>query len=114
MQVTITGQHLEITDALRDYVNEKMDRVQRHFDHVTKTQVVLHVEKTRHIAEGNLSAKGTMINANGEAEDMYAAIDQMIDKLDRQVRRYKTKIRDHHQNGGALKQQEIIDSAASA
>ncbi len=114
MQVTITGQHLEITDALRDYVNEKMDRVQRHFDHVTKTQVVLHVEKTRHIAEGNLSAKGAMIHANGEAEDMYAAIDQMIDKLDRQVRRHKTKLRDHHQNGGALKQQEIIEPAASA
>ena len=114
MQVTITGQHLEVTDALRDYINEKMERIQRHFDHVTNTNVVLHVEKVRHIAESNLSAKGTMIHANGEAEDMYAAIDQMIDKLDRQVRRYKNKLRDHHQNGGALKQQEIIDAAASA
>ena len=100
MQNTITGQNIDITDPLRDYVNEKMERIQRHFDHVTNTNVVLHVEKTRHLAEATINAKGAQLYANAEGADMYAAIDSLADKLDRQVLKLKEKSADHHQRDG--------------
>jgi putative sigma-54 modulation protein len=100
MQNTITGQNIDITDPLRDYVNEKMERIQRHFDHVTNTNVVLHVEKTRHLAEATINAKGAQLHANAEGADMYAAIDSLADKLDRQVLKLKEKAADHHQRDG--------------
>ena len=105
MQLSISGQKIEVTDSLKDYVSEKMVRIQRHFDHVNNTHVVLRVEKQRHKAEATISARGTAIHANADANDMYAAIDSLADKLDSQVRRYKEKQTDHHQPGGALKQQ---------
>jgi putative sigma-54 modulation protein len=106
MQLTISGQHTDITDALRQYVSEKFERIIRHFDHVTNTNVVLRVEKARHHAEATINGAGAALHANAEAEDMYAAIDALIGKLDHQVRRHKEKSRDHHRNGGALKNQE--------
>lgn len=96
MQISISGQHLEVTPALRDYVNEKLARILRHFDHVTSAHVVLRVEKTRHMAEATIHAKGATLHATGEAEDMYAAIDFLGGKLDRQVLRHKEKVTDHH------------------
>lgn len=105
MQTTISGQHMDITPALKDYVKSKLERIERHFDHLTNSNVVLHVEKTRHCAEVTVGAKGATLHANAEAEDMYAAIDAVIDKLDTQVRKKKGKSTDHHQNGGALKDQ---------
>jgi len=105
MQITITGQHLDITPALREYVSEKMSRISRHFDHVTTARVVLHVEKQRHLAEATMNASGATLHAGGEAADMYAAIDALINKLDRQVKKHKEKRSDHHQNDGALKEQ---------
>lgn len=107
MQIMISGHQLDVTPALKQYVNEKMERIVRHFDNVTNTTVVLHVEKTRHIAEATINAKGAKIHANAEAGDMYAAIDGLITKLDRQVRKHKEKLTDHHRNGGALKNQKI-------
>lgn len=107
MQTTITGQHMDVTPALKDYVTSKLERIERHFDHVTKSNVVLHVEKTRHCAEVTMDAKGTTLHANAEAEDMYAAIDAVIDKLDTQARKQKGKTTDHHKNGGALKDQFV-------
>ncbi len=108
MQLNISGQQVEITTALRDYVAEKLDRVQRHFDHVTTTNVVLQVEKTRHLAEATINAKGATLHANAEAADMYAAIDALAAKLDGQVRKHKEKTTDHHRNGGALKSQKTL------
>lgn len=105
MQTIISGQHMDITPALKDYINTKMGRIERHFDHVTNSSVVLHVEKTRHRAEVTIGTKGATLHANAESDDMYAAIDAMIDKLDTQVRKQKGKTTDHHQNGGALKDQ---------
>ncbi len=105
MQITITGQHLDVTPALREYVSEKMSRISRHFDHVTTAHVVLHVEKQRHLAEATMNAKGATLHAGGEAGDMYAAIDALINKLDRQIRKHKGKRTDHHQSNGALKEQ---------
>lgn len=107
MQLTLSGQHIDITSPLRNYVAEKMDRIQRHFDHVTNTNVVLHVEKERHLAEATIKARGVTLHANAEADDMYAAIDALANKLDRQVRRHKEKTTDHHRNGGALKNQAL-------
>lgn len=99
MQLDITGQHLDITDSLRNYVTEKMTKIERHFDHVGNVHVILTVEKTRHQAEATVHvAGGGNLFANAEDEDMYAAIDALIDKLDRQVKKHKEKISDHHRS----------------
>ncbi|HCX87696.1 MAG TPA: ribosome-associated translation inhibitor RaiA [Gammaproteobacteria bacterium] len=103
MDVIVTGQHLEISDTLRDHVNQKISRVTRHYDHVTSAHVVLHVEKTEHLAEVTVHIPGHRIHAAGHATDMYAAIDAMTDKLDRQITRHKERIADHHQSDGGIK-----------
>lgn len=103
MQISISGQHLDITDALRNHVDEKMEKIIRHFDHVTNAQVVLHVENGSNIAEANIHATGASIHSTGSADNMYAAIDAMISKLDRQVLKHKSKMTDHHQSEGGLK-----------
>jgi len=105
MQTTISGQHMDVTPALKDYVKAKMERIERHIDDVASANVVLHVEKTRHCAEATVSASGATLHAAAEAGDMYAAIDSLIDKLDNQVRKQKGKSADHQRNGGALKDQ---------
>lgn len=101
MKTTITGKNIDITDALRDYVSEKLGRIEKHFDHVTNTNVVLQVEKTRQLAEATINAKGAQLHANAEGADMYAAIDSLSDKLDRQVIRLKEKTSDHRRSDGA-------------
>lgn len=95
MQVNVTGHHVEVTPALRAFVNEKMQRISRHFDHVISINVVLNVEKHEQQAEATVHAAGKSLFANASDSDMYAAIDSLIDKLDRQVRRYKDRITDH-------------------
>lgn len=96
MVVKITGHHVDVTDALRDYVETKMDRVVRHYDLLTDAHWILTVEKLQHKAEANLRVSGRAIHAEAVAEDMYAAIDGLVDRLDRQVRRHKDKMSDHH------------------
>lgn len=96
MQLNITGHHVDITPALREYVTEKMQRLSRHFDHVISINVILKVEKLEQIAESTVNAGGKTLFATDTAMDMYAAIDGLIDKLDRQVRRLKDRLRDHH------------------
>ncbi|MBA3582620.1 MAG: ribosome-associated translation inhibitor RaiA [Gammaproteobacteria bacterium] len=98
MNIDVSGHHLELTDALKSYVMDKMDRLERHFDHVTKVHVVLGVEKTRHKAEATLHVPGGQgnLHANSVNDDMYAAIDALIDKLDRQILKHKEKVTDHH------------------
>jgi putative sigma-54 modulation protein len=96
MQMTITGHHVEVTAALRAYVTEKMQRLSRHFDQVTSINVILKVEKLEQMAEASVNAGGRTIFANETAEDMYAAIDGLIDKLDKQVRRLKDRLRNNH------------------
>jgi len=107
MLVTVSGHKMDITQPLKEYVADKLERIERHFDHVTNTNVVLHVEKARHLAEATVKTKGATLHANAEAEDMYAAIDALTDKLDSQVRKHKEKTSDHHQLGGALKVQKL-------
>jgi putative sigma-54 modulation protein len=96
MNLNISGHHIEMTDALHRYVSSKMERIERHFDHVLDAEVVLEVKKIRHTAEATMQVRGNRLHAEATNEDMYAAIDGMIDKLDRQVIRYKEKVSDHH------------------
>lgn len=95
MQINITGHHVEVTPALRAYVTEKLQRIARHFDQVTSINVILNVEKLQQQAEATVNAAGRTIFAAESAMDMYASIDKLVDKLDRQVRRYKDRITDH-------------------
>ena len=108
MQLTISGQNIDITPPLRSYVSTKIGRIERHFDHVTTTNVVLHVEKTRHLAEATIAARGTTLHANAKADDMYAAIDALANKLDRQVLKHKEKLRNHHRADTTLKDVENL------
>lgn len=96
MQLTLTGHHMEVSDALKDYVGSKLERIGRHFEHVTNVHCVLTVEKLRHRAEATVQVTGGTIFADAIEEDMYAAIDGLVDKLDRQVKKYKEKLTDHH------------------
>jgi putative sigma-54 modulation protein len=106
MQLRITGHHVEITDALRSYVEEKIQRIERHFDHVTNVHVVLRVEKLQQKAEATLHMSGGDIYADDTQEDMYAAIDGLSTKLDRQVLKHKEKL---HQRSRGQGRPEIPD-----
>ena len=111
MQTDISGQHLKITESLQDYVNSKLERLDRHLDTVASAHVVLSVEnKIRQRAEATITFSGANIFADAENENMYAAIDAMVDKLDGQIRKHKGKNNNHHRKNGALKDQnfEII------
>jgi putative sigma-54 modulation protein len=103
MQINITGHHIDITDPLRDYVTEKMSKLERHFDHVTNVHVILTVEKQQQKAEATVHVSGADLFAHHESDDMYASIDGLIDKLDRQIIKHKEKINDHNQKSGGVK-----------
>ncbi|HEV7984606.1 MAG TPA: ribosome-associated translation inhibitor RaiA [Steroidobacteraceae bacterium] len=96
MQLSVTGHHVEITAAMRSYVEKKLDRIVRHFDFVIDTHFVLTVEKLLHKAEATLRVRGETIHALASEGDMYAAIDALADKLERRVRKHKEKLTDHH------------------
>ena len=97
MQIEISGHHVEVTPALREYVSTKLEKLSRHFDHITNTHVTLTVEKSRQRADAKIHVSGTDIVASSESEDMYTAIDTMSDKLDRQLIKHKEKIQDKKQ-----------------
>ncbi len=103
MNLNLTGHHLDVTPALRDYVVAKLDRVTRHFDHVIDVNVVLSVDKLQHRVEVNLHTRGKDIHVEAIEPDMYAAIDALIDKLDRQVLKHKEKRETHRHEGAAVK-----------
>jgi len=95
MQINLTGHHVEITDSLRDYVNTKFAKLERHFDHINNVHVVLNVEKLNQLAEATVHLSGTEVFASSQNGDMYTSIDSLIDKLDRQILKYKGKISQH-------------------
>lgn len=96
MNIKISGHHVDITDSLRDLVTSKFARIQRHYDQLIDTDVILHVEKIRHRAEATLHVSGDTLFAEAEENDMYKAIDGLVDKLDKQVLKLKGKRTDHH------------------
>jgi putative sigma-54 modulation protein len=91
MQINVSGHHVEVTSALRDYVDEKFTRLQRHYDQITNADVTLTVEKLVQKAEASIHVSGANLFALSESEDMYAAIDLLTDKLDRQLIKHKEK-----------------------
>jgi len=108
MQLEITGHHLEVTDSMSTYIREKADRLKRHFDQVMNMHFILAVEKQRHKAEASMHVSGNQIFADAHADDMYAAIDALIDKLDRQIVKHKEKLKNHHRQEAA----HIVEAAA--
>ncbi len=100
MQITIQGHTVDVTPALRDYATGKFERITRHFDHLHELSIVLGIEKVLHKAEATIKFSGRKsartLHANATATDMYAAIDALVDKIDKQVRKHKEKLTDHH------------------
>ena len=99
MQLNLTGHHMDITPAIRSFVDEKFERLERHFENITNIHVILTVEKGRQKAEATIHVNRGNIFAEAESEDMYAAIDKLIDKLDRQVIKHKEKLSNHKSGG---------------
>ncbi|MBX9916998.1 ribosome-associated translation inhibitor RaiA [Nitrosomonas sp. Is35] len=106
MNLKLTGNHVEITDAMRDYVTSKISKIKRHFDHVIDVSVILSVEKLKQKAEANVHIRGKDIFVETDSEDMYASIDSLVDKLDRQILKHKEKNLERR-NHGALKDQDL-------
>lgn len=96
MQLSISGHHIDVTDPLKDYVTGKLTKLERHYDHITNVHVVLSVEKLVQKAEATLHLSGAELFADADSEDLYAAIDALVDKLDRQVLKHKEKVIERH------------------
>jgi putative sigma-54 modulation protein len=96
MQLSISGHHVEVTDALKSYTSEKLSKLKRHFDHITNVHVVLSVEKLKQRAEATMHVSGAELFADADSDDMYAAIDALTDKLDRQILKHKEKLVNRH------------------
>lgn len=95
MQINLTGHHVDITDSLKDYVDSKFIKLERHSDQINNVHVILNVEKLNQKAEATIHLHGAEVFAIAEHTDMYAAIDGLIDKLDRQVLKHKEKVKRH-------------------
>ncbi|AJF06992.1 ribosome hibernation-promoting factor, HPF/YfiA family [Geoalkalibacter subterraneus] len=105
MQIAVTFRHMETSDPLRDYAEEKLERVKKYIEEPIDAQVVMSVEKKiRHRAEVSLVAKGVTIKGSEETNDMYAAIDAVVDKIERQLKRYKEKLKNHKPSSGRERQ----------
>lgn len=115
MQITTTFRHMEQSEALKSYAAEKLERVKKYIDEPVTAQVFFTVEKIRHAAEVTLTAKGIIIKAAEETNDMYAALDAVVDKIERQLRRYKERLKDHKPTADtrAIEVQKSIVTAES-
>jgi putative sigma-54 modulation protein len=125
MNLSVTGRHVEVTDALKSYVEGGLTKLRTHFDKVIDANVVLSVEKHRHIAEINLHANGIRIHGKESSSDMYASVDAVLGKLDKQIRRFKDRINRHqprvskeetnysHEIIQALEDKELADGNGS-
>lgn len=97
MQINFTGHNVDITPALRLYTEDKLNKLERHFDKITSIHVIFDVEKLSQIVEASIMVAKGELYARSESEDMYASIDSLIDKLDRQLIKHKEKVRDHRE-----------------
>jgi putative sigma-54 modulation protein len=105
MNLHLTGHHLEVTPALREYIETKLAKLSNHFDHMIDVKVTLSVEKLVQKIEATIHVPGADLHAESGDADMYSAIDLLADKLDRQVLKHKEKHADHHKANGAVKHQ---------
>ena len=95
MQININGHHIDLTDSMQDYVHSKFNKLERFFDHINNVQVILRVEKPKQVAEATLHVSQGEIHATSESDNMYAAIDGLVDKLVRQLNKHKEKLSNH-------------------
>ncbi|MEA1062532.1 ribosome hibernation promoting factor [Apirhabdus apintestini] len=95
MQLNITGQNVEITDALRSFINTKFSKLEQYFERINQVYIVLKVEKVAHLADATLHVNGGELHASAEGQDMYAALDGLLDKLARQLNKHKDKLKQH-------------------
>jgi putative sigma-54 modulation protein len=95
MQINISGRHVEVTDSMKEYVTSKIERLTHHHDRITSTNVILSVDKLIQKAEATIHVSGKDVFAEATHEDLYAAIDALVDKLDRQLIKHKEKMRSH-------------------
>ncbi|MGR9115001.1 MAG: ribosome hibernation-promoting factor, HPF/YfiA family [Gammaproteobacteria bacterium] len=95
MQISVTGHHIEVTESLKAHVESKFEKLERHFDNVTDVHVILTVEKLNQKAEATVQISGAKLFAEDTQEDMYVAIDNLVDKLDRQIIKHKEKTGSH-------------------
>ncbi|HXH63964.1 MAG TPA: ribosome-associated translation inhibitor RaiA [Mariprofundaceae bacterium] len=107
MQVSITGRNMELTEPLKAYVDDKLQHLKHSFDHVVDVHVVLSVQKFHHQCEMTVQASGMVVHAKHDSEDMYASIDGVVDKLNRQLKRYRAKMHRHQTNHAQRKGREI-------
>lgn len=98
MQLSISGHHLDITNAIKQHSEEKLAKIKHHFDHVININMILEIEKDVKIAEATIHVSGADLFAKAESNDMYTSIDQMVNKLDAQIRKHKEKLNDHRKN----------------
>ena len=98
MQLSISGHHLDITNAIKQHSEEKLVKIKHHFDHVININMILGIEKDVQIAEATIHVSGADLFAKAESNDMYTSIDQMVNKLDAQIRKHKEKLNDHRKN----------------
>lgn len=105
MNLHLTGHHLQITPAIRDYLEAKLARITNHFDHVIDVNIIMSVEKLRQKVEANVHVRGKDIFCESTDADMYAAIDSLVDKLDRNIIKHKEKNLGHRHDGAPPKQQ---------
>ena len=110
MQVNITGRHTDITDALREYAEGKIRKMERYGSKAKEANVILSVEKYRHIAEISLNLNGFIVTAKEETDEMYSSIDKALDKIERQVHRYKEKLSDHKGSSDTRRRNNQIDT----
>jgi putative sigma-54 modulation protein len=95
MNLKITGHHLDLTDALKGFVKEKITKLEHHFDNIIDTKITLSVNKLEHKAECTIHVSGNDIHAEATSGDMYAAVEELVHKLDRQVIKHKEKLKKH-------------------
>ncbi len=98
MQVTITGRHFEVTPAIKQYLIDKISKLEKHFPRLVEAHAILSVEKYRHIAEIAITAKNIRIAGKEETEDMYASIDKIIHSMESRLKRYRDRIKDHNKH----------------
>lgn len=107
MNLNISGHHLEVTPAIREYITTKLDRITRHFDQVVDVSAILSVEKLQQKADVTVHVRGKDIHVEAIDKDLYAAIDLMVDKLDRQIVKHKECLMDHR--GDSIKRQPTVE-----
>lgn len=107
MQLDITGHHIDVTPLLNSYIKEKVTRLKRHYDQVLNIHVILEVQKHSNKAEASMNVSGNHIFADAMGHDMYAAIDALADKLDRQILKHKEKLQSHHRQEGSHRNYRI-------